>query len=74
MEKENGDLKRALLLVREYRKQVYLQNISPIASRIALKFALLCDDHFARRRLTAAQEIEIEETALKLYEQSKGTL
>lgn len=57
---EDNDLKKALLLVRELRRQALIQNVDPVAMRIALKFALKVDDLCAQQRLTEAEEKAIE--------------
>lgn len=62
------DLQKALLLMQEYRSEVLRQNIHPVASRIALKFAVLCDTHYAEAKITPETEILIEEIASDLFE------
>ena len=66
----NEDIKRALILVRDLRLKGMRSNINPKAIRIALKYALLVDDHFAKQRLKLSEEKELDERAKRLFQES----
>jgi len=61
------DLKRAISLVRDLRASALADKLDPRATRIALIFGLLCDTHFARRRLKEPELSELTVIAEELY-------
>jgi hypothetical protein len=61
------DIVEALKLVKELREKVIYKGIHPVATRIALKYALMVDDEASKSQLTPEQEEAINETVRKLY-------
>jgi len=70
-QKYENDLKKALSLFRDVRRKAVIENINPIAMRVALKFAQITDDYFAKQRLSPEEEAWIEQEAKRLFEQVK---
>jgi hypothetical protein len=71
------DLRRAMLLAREFRLHAVAQNLDPKAVRVAIIFLNLIDDHFAAKKLDAKTILELEEMAQKLSAEvikSRGTI
>ena len=65
-------LKRALLLVREFRLHVYAQDLDPTAVRVAIKFMLLADTHIGEQHgLTAEEDKQLDAKAEELFEMVK---
>lgn len=60
------DLKRAMLLVREFRLHAVVQKINPKAVRIAIKLLCHIDDHFASMHLSSKEDFDLEIYASKL--------
>jgi hypothetical protein len=72
MEAEWEDhLKRAMLLVRNLRADELKQNIDARAIRVALKYALLVDTYFARKKTSPEEEKALDTIALKFFQESK---
>jgi len=61
------DILEALKLVKELREKTVYRAIHPVATRIALKYALMVDDEFAKQQLTPEQDAAINEAVQKLY-------
>jgi len=61
-----ADLKRALLLARNFRLHAVAQRLDPRAVRVAIKVMLKMDDHFALKKLTQTEELELEMYASRL--------
>ena len=66
----NDDIMRALFLVKNLRLIGIRSNINPRAMRIALKYALLVDDHFAKQRVTPAEDKKLDAIARRLFEKA----
>jgi len=64
------DLKRALMLIRHLRATAYSDGIDPRATRIAILFALKCDTHFARQKISEAEMKTLEEIAEEFFQQT----
>lgn len=60
------DLKRAMLLVRNFRLHAVTQRINPKAVRVAIKVLCHIDDHFALKQLSPKEEFDLEIYASKL--------
>jgi len=67
-------LKEALLLVRDFRKKAFEKNIDARALRVAIKYMVFCDDHFAKDRLTPLDEAKLTIMARNLFDETKKTL
>lgn len=65
------DVKRALLLIREFRLHCKAQRLDPRAVRLAIKFLLLADSQFALKALSPEEEAQLDNLAHQLLEQSK---
>jgi len=50
------DIRKALLLARNLRFQAIIQNINPIATRIAIKYLLAVDTLFAKDKISQEQD------------------
>ena len=50
-----NDLRKALVLIRDFREAVIRYNLDPRAGRIALIFGDLCDYHWASQKLDFKQ-------------------
>lgn len=64
----DGDLLRAMKLVRNLRVQVIKLDLDPRASRIAIIYLNLCDLHFAKQHLNRDELTALYEIARELYE------
>lgn len=62
-----ADLKRALILVRNLRAMALSEGLDPRATRIALVFANKVDLHFAGKRLSPQNIIQLEHIAHTLF-------
>lgn len=67
-----NELKKAMMLISDLRSRQFRLNIKPIAMRVALKYLLLCDDHFAERKITSELDAEIDAYARYLFGRTKG--
>jgi len=65
------DLKKALLMIRDFRIQTLKSGIDPKATRIALLFAELSDCHFAQQKLTNREMKELKQIAKDLFNHAK---
>lgn len=63
-------LKAALTLFRDIRAQALAMGLDPKAFRVALKYAMLSDNHFMKPHLTTDEEDKIEEYAQVLFSQA----
>ena len=61
------DLKAALLLVREFRREAVVHNLDARALRIALLFGNMVDFYFARQKLDVATLEKLEEISRDLF-------
>jgi len=69
-----NELKKALILIRDLRRRQFRLRITHITMSVALKYLLLCDDHFAERKLTSELDAEIDAYARYLFGRTKGEL
>jgi len=65
------DLKKALLMIRDFRIQAVTSGIDPRAVRIALLFAEISDRHFAQQKLTGQEMEELHRIAKDLFNHAK---
>lgn len=63
-------LKKALLLVREFRLHCITQQLDQRAIRVALKFQLMADSQFALKILNPQEEEHLDELAHDLLRQA----
>ena len=61
------DLRKALVLIRDFRIASERLNLDPRAVRIALIFGDLCDYHFAKDKLSTKELTMLREIANDLY-------
>lgn len=59
-------IKRAMLLVREFRLHCIAQGLDPKAVRAAIKILMKLDDHFALKKLSEKEESDLEAYANKI--------
>ena len=61
------DLRAAVLLVREFARDVVVHNLDGRAVRIALLYAEMCDFYHARQKLSTEALEKMEEIARDLF-------
>ena len=74
MKMNKNELKKALILIRDLRRRQMKLKIKPITMRVALKYLMLCDDHFAEKQIPSELETEIDAYARYLFGITKGEL
>ena len=64
----DGDIKKAMLLVRELRIKAIQRGLDPRATRIAILFAEKCDREWAAKSLHPTAMVALDSIAEELYQ------
>jgi len=68
------DLKAALLLVREFRREAVVNNLDARAMRIAILYGEMVDFYFAQQKLSTAELEKLKEIARDLFTETVARL
>jgi len=60
-------LRKALVLIRDFRVEITRLNLDPRAARIALLFGDMCDYHFAKDKMSTKDLTRLREIANGLF-------